>query len=170
MKNSSVNTVKPENINCKVGDFGLSLKLKSTHANGQRYHQDTKLDSMPNEKFPFFIWGPECHWQGGKRYFTEYSDVFTFGMLMWELFRIMGECRTDEKCSGKCQAHKTIKPENFLKSRQEALPVPTLLKMKNDEISNKIAREMKDLKYSETLQRMFKCWEYQSKDNPHQNT
>ena len=161
MKNSSVKTVKPENINCKVGDFGLSLKLKSTHANGQRYHQDTKLDSMPNEKLPFFIWGPECHWQGGKRYFTEYSDVFTFGMLMWELFRIMSECRTDGKCSGKCQPHKkelsNLKPENFLTSRQEALPIPTLLKMEYD--------VTKDLK-----QRMFKCWEYQSKDNPHQKT
>ena len=164
MKNSSVKTVKPENINCKVGDFGLSLKLKSTYANGQRYHQDTKLDSMPNEKFPFFIWGPECHWQGGKRYFTEYSDVFTFGMLMWELFRIMGECRTP-KCCRKCQPQKTeefgyIKPENFLTSRQEVLPVPTLLEMEND--------ATKDVK-----QRMFKCWKYQSKDNswyPHQVT
>ena len=161
MKNSTVKTVKPENINCKVGDFGLSLKLKSTNDNGQRYHQDTKLDSMPNEKFPFFIWGPECHWQGGKRYFTEYSDVFTFGMLMWELFRIMGECRTDGKCSGKCQPHKkefsNLKPENFLTSRQEALPIPTSLKMEYD--------ATKDLK-----QRMFKCWEYQSKDNQHQKT
>ena len=144
--------------------------MKSTNANGQRYHQDTKLDSTLNEILPVVLWGPECQWLGNERYFTEYSDVFTFGMLMWELFRIMGECRTDGisigKCSGKCQPHKkefsNLKPENFLTSRQEVLPVPTLLKKKNDAI--------KDLRYSETLQRMFKCWKYQSKDNPHQKT
>ena len=135
--------------------------MKSTNTNGQLYHQDTKLDSMSNEELPFVLWGPECQWLGGKRYFTEYSDVFTFGMLMWELFRIMGECRTP-KCCRKCQPQKTeefgyIKPENFLTSRQEALPVPTLLEMEN------VAT--KDVK-----QRMFKCWEYQSKDNQHQKT
>ena len=195
MKTSSVKTinqrtVKPENIKCKVGDFGLILKMKSTNTNGQLYYEDTKLDSMPREELPSVLWGPECQWQGGKRYFTEYSDVFTFGMLMWELFQIMGECRKNEKCQcgkcqckkcqfgkyqcekcqcGKCKPHKTmadkageIKSEKFLTSRQEALPVPTLLKMKND--------AMQDLKYSETLQRMFKCWKYQSKDKSHQKT
>ena len=159
MKNSPVKTVKPENINCKVGGFGLSLKMKSK-TYGEMYHKDTKPDSMSNEILPVVLWGPECQWQGGERYFTEYSDVFTFGMLMWEFFRILGECRTDRKCCAKCQPQKIINktcPEKFLTSRQDALPVPTLLEMEND--------ATKDVK-----QRMFKCWKYQSKDNPHQKT
>ena len=33
--------MEPKHINCKIGDFGLSLKMKS-EPNGQPYHEEVK--------------------------------------------------------------------------------------------------------------------------------
>ena len=85
------------------------------------------------------------------RKFTEYSDVFTFGMLIWELFQIMGECR--EQCSNKCKAYTRLNGD-FSSPRDDKLPVPRLLE------ENVAANQLKE--------RMHKCWRYQSQENLHQ--
>ena len=32
--------MEPKHINCKIGDFGLSLKMESEHENGRPYHME----------------------------------------------------------------------------------------------------------------------------------
>ena len=132
--------------------------------NGQRYHQPEvtpqESDSKPKEDLPLYLWAPECH----EKIFTEYSDVFTFGMLIWELFQIVGECRQVEQCGNKCKllhckAYKHLKGD-FSPPRDQKLPVPRLLE------ENDAANQLKE--------RMHKCWRYQYRkpiqENPHQKT
>jgi len=126
---------------------------------GHLRHHETKheADLKPKEKFPLYLWAPECQWTEGPkgtRFFTEYSDVFTFGMLIWELFQIFGECR--EKCrwekdctGGYCRAYKILQ-NDFLTPRHKKLPIPKLLEIEND--------ATKRLK-----QRMLDCWSQREK-------
>ena len=128
--------------------------------NGYSCHQETKHESnlKPKEVFPLYLWAPECQW-GPKdtRFFTEYSDVFTFGMLIWELFQIFSECR--EKCSwdkqkectgGYCKAYKILTREDYLTPRHEKLPMPKLLEIEND--ATQVLK-----------QRMIACWSQRQK-------
>ena len=126
--------------------------------NGHMCYQETKheADLKPKEVFPLYLWAPECQWTHSPnpgpedtRFFTEYSDVFTFGMLIWELFQIFSECR--EKCrwekectGGYCQAYKILNGD-FLTPRHEKLPIPKLLEIEND--TTQVLK-----------QRMLKCW------------
>ena len=126
----------------------------------EKSHQETKqeADLKPKEEQPLYLWAPECQWgQNTYRRFTEYSDVFTFGMLIWELFQIFSECR--EKCrwekectGGYCKAHKILKNNgvDYLTPRHEKLPIPKLLKIEND--ATKGVKE-----------RMLKCWSERQK-------
>ena len=133
------------------------MKLTHEGHKGHLCHHETKheADLKPKEVFPLYLWAPECQWgREGTRFFTEYSDVFTFGMLIWELFQIFGECR--EKCrwekdctGGYCKAYKILQGD-FLTPRHEKLPMPKLLEIEND--------ATKDLK-----QIMLACWSRREK-------
>ena len=55
----------------------------NNEVNGQPCYQNSE---PKQEQLPKYLMAPECHRQKGKkRRFSEYSDVFTFGMLMWEV-------------------------------------------------------------------------------------
>ena len=150
--------MRPENINCKIGDFGLSLKMNKIE-NEQPYYQS---EPNKNDEFPLYLWAPECQSTPNSktRFFTEYSDVFTFGMLIWEVFQIE-ECRKMQYCNetshGKCKRCKanSVLGGDFRTPRQEKLPLPTLLNSENN-----APRELRN--------RVFKCWKYQSQESPHQ--
>ena len=160
MKIISVNRVGPENINCKIGDFGLSLKMNKNY-DGLPFHQS---EPSKNDEFPLYLWAPECqstpYSTSSTRFFTEYSDVFTFGMLIWEVFQIE-ECRKLRNCDEKthknckkCQAYNVL-DRDFRPPREEKLPLPTFLNSESN-----AAKELRN--------RVFKCWKYQSQESPHQ--
>ena len=147
--------MQPENINCKIGDFGLSLKMDKID-DGQPFSSEPRKGEEP-----LYLWAPECQSTPPcSRFFTEYSDVFTFGMLIWEMFQIE-ECRKKKNCDEK--SHKTCKKckanmvlgGDFRPPRHEKLPLPTLLKSEN-------------IAATELRKRVFKCWSYQKQDSPHQ--
>ena len=157
MKIVSVKRVQPENINCKIGDFGLSLKMNKID-DGQPFYSEPNN----NEMFPLYLWAPECQSTPNSytRFFTEYSDVFTFGMLIWEVFQIE-ECRKLRNCDEKthknckkCQAYNVL-GRDFRPPREEKLPLPTFLNSESN-----AAKELRN--------RVFKCWKYQSQESPHQ--
>ena len=159
----------PNNIECKIGDFGLSLKMNKMNENQPYFESEPTM-----ERLPLYLWAPECHstQTSQPRYFTEYSDVFTFGMLIWEVFQI-DECRKSKKCEiqknrnvkgakptcKKCEAFRSFprKSYDFLVPRHEKLSLPKLLKSDNN-----IAKEIKT--------RVYKCWRYNQADGIHQKT
>ena len=153
--------VGPNDIDCKIGDFGLSLKMNKMNENQPYFESEPTM-----ERLPLYLWAPEC--QRTPRFFTEYSDVFTFGMLIWEVFQI-DECRKSKNCQiqknqnakpkpvcNKCEAHRPLS-RDFLVPRHEKLPLPKLLKSDNN-----IAKEIKT--------RVYKCWRYNPADGIHQKT
>ena len=107
---------------------------------------DDDGQELPKE-LPKYLMAPECHSHGNKRRFSEYSDVFTFGMLMWELFQIMEECRKLDKCGGDCEAYKKLRKDDYLEPRDVALDVA----------SSKFAKDENTTK-KKLKQRMLECW------------
>ena len=84
-------------------------------------------------------------------------------MLIWEFFQIMGECREDKdkqsggKCNLKhCKPQKYLSIRDFDRPRDQKLQVPRLLE------ANDAAKKLKE--------RMHKCWRYESRGKPHQET
>ena len=117
---------------------------------GQLCYQDSE---PKQEQLPKYLMAPECHrHKGKKRRFSEYSDVFTFGMLMWELFQIMAECRKLEKCGGDCEAYKTLGKDDYLKRRDLALGVASSKLAEDENTTKKLLK-----------QRMLDCWNPQEK-------
>ena len=76
------NCLVGENMVVKVADFGLSRRFMD------ELHRQYYVVQNPNQGIPFPWTAIECF---KNHHFTTKSDVWSFGVLMWELFT---RCRT----------------------------------------------------------------------------
>jgi len=151
--------VAPENITCKITDFGISLKMNKRHGD----ELFAEIDPEPESETPMSLWAPESlkeHSEDGlKTYFTEYSDVFNFGMLIWEVCQIDTCSGTDSKSCQNCKTKTWMDLDDYILPRGEKMPIPSWLDINQS--------------YQDLKKRMLTCWKYKPQKKthgPHQKT
>lgn len=123
------NVLLDRNSVAKVADFGLSK---------------AETSETDNEAFPI-LWSPLEVLT--KRQFSIKSDVWSFGITMWEIFSFGEKPYNGMK-------HNDLK--NFLKNKKRIDPPRVYLK--EDNADKNISRVFKEI--------MMKCWEGQPADRP----